>query len=472
MSELSDLTIEEAADLISRRRISCLELTEAVLARIEGTEPVVLAYTTVFADSARRAARQADREVGRGRWRGTLHGIPLAIKDIFYVNGAPTEAGSRVLKGFTPPYEATVVGALRQAGAVLVGKTVTHEFAWGANVVPTRNPWRLDCFPGGSSAGSGVSVAVGSAFGALGSDTGGSIRIPASMNGIVGLKPTFGRVSRYGVVPLSSSLDHVGLLTRAVGDCAVMLQAIAGHDLEDSGSADVPVPDYTAEIDAGVDGLVIGIERDHSLYPGVKDAVRAAAGDVIDELRRRGARVVDVKLPELDLGLPVGITILLAESSMYHRRWIREHVDDYEQGTRILVELGEALPATHYLTAQRVRALIKQRMKGVFRANALDAMIAPTLPITTVPVAEMEEFDERGESPRTMMLHHSFSANVTGQPALSIPCGFDSDGLPIGVQLLGRPFGEATIFRIARAYEQAHDWHKRRPSVFEAAAGP
>ncbi len=470
MNDLTNLTIAEVADLIARRAVSCLELTEAIIAKIDETEPVVRAYTAVFADLARTAARQADREIGRGRWRGPLHGIPLAIKDIFYVSGAPTEAGSRVLKGFMAPYEATVVAALRRAGAVIVGKTVTHEFAWGANVVPTRNPWRLDCFPGGSSAGSGVSVAVGSTFGALGSDTGGSIRIPASMNGIVGLKPTFGLVSRYGVVPLGSSLDHVGPLTRTVGDCALVLQAIAGRDPQDSGSADIPVPDYMSEIDSGVDGLVIGIERDHSLYPGVKDDVRAATTTVIDELSRQGARVVDVKLPELDLGLLVGITILLAESSMYHRRWIRERPDEYEQGTRVLVELGEALPATHYLTAQRVRALIKQRMKQVFRAHGLDAMIAPTMPITTVPIAEMERVDERGESPRTLILHHSFSANVTGQPALSIPCGFDSDGLPIGLQLLGRPFGEATLFRIARAYESGHDWHKRRPTMKEPAA--
>jgi aspartyl-tRNA(Asn)/glutamyl-tRNA(Gln) amidotransferase subunit A len=472
MSALSTLTIEEAANLISTRAVSCVEFTEAVLARIEETEPVVLAYTRVFTEAARESARQADREIGRGRWRGPLHGIPLAIKDIFYVNGAPTEAGSRVLEGFRPPYEATVVTALRQAGAIIVGKTVTHEFAWGANVVPTRNPWRLDCFPGGSSAGSGVSVAVGSAFGALGSDTGGSIRIPASMNGIVGLKPTFGRVSRYGVVPLGSSLDHVGPLTRTVADCALMLQTIAGRDPQDSGSADVPVPDYRAELDAGVGGMVIGIERDHSLYPGVKDDVRTATAAVIDELSNQGAEIVDVKLPELDLGLLVGITILLAESSMYHRRWVRERPDEYQQGTRILIQLGEALPATHYLTAQRVRALIKQRTKQAFRAHGLDAMIAPTMPITTVPVAEMEHIDESGESPRTRILHHSFSANVTGQPALTIPCGFDRDGLPIGVQLVGRPFGESTLFRTARAYERGHDWHKRRPAMKEAAALP
>lgn len=465
MSDITNLTITEAGGLLSRRAISSLELTDMTLRKAEETEPILQAYVVLLKEMARESARQADRELACGIWRGPLHGIPLAIKDIFYLLGAPTEAGSRAMSGFTPPFEATSVSRLRQAGAVLLGKTVTHEFAWGANVVPTKNPWRLDCFPGGSSAGSGVAVAVGSAFAALGSDTGGSIRIPAAMNGVVGLKPTFGRVSRYGVFPLGSSLDHVGPLTRTAEDCALVLQAIAGYDRHDSGSIDVPVPDYRTEIDAGVKGLTIGVERDHSFFPAVADDVRSATEAVIDELAGQGARIVDVKMPELDLGSFVGITILLAESSMYHRRWIREKAADYEPGTRILVELGELLPATHYLTAQRTRALIKNRMEQLFRAHSLDAMIAPTIPVTTVPVADMERVDEAGESPRTTILHHSFPANVTGQPALSIPCGFDREGLPVGFQLLGRPFDEATLFRVAHAYEGINEWYRRRPTL-------
>jgi aspartyl-tRNA(Asn)/glutamyl-tRNA(Gln) amidotransferase subunit A len=467
MTDVTDLTIREAGDLLSRRAISSLELTELTLKRAGLTEPVLHAYVRLLEGMARESANRADSELARGIWRGPLHGIPLAVKDIFYLAGAPTEAGSQVLRDFVPPFDATVVDALRQAGAVLVGKTVTHEFAWGANVVPTRNPWCLECFPGGSSAGSGVSVAVGSAFGALGSDTGGSIRIPAVMNGIVGLKPTFGRVSRFGVVPLGSSLDHVGPLSRSVEDCALLLQAIAGYDPQDSGSIDSPVPAYRDELEAGVAGLVIGVERDHFFYPNVSDDVRSAVEAVIIELERQGAQIVTVKMPELDLALLVGITILLAESSMYHRRWLREKPLDYEAGTRILVELGEHVPATHYLTAQRVRAVIRNRMKELFRAHSLHAMISPTIPITTVPVAEMERMDETGESPRTVILHHSFSANVTGQPALSVPCGFDRDGLPVGFQLLGRPFDESTLFRIARAYERVTEWHSSHPARWQ-----
>ncbi len=468
MSDITTLTITEAADLLSKRGISSLELTDMALRKAEETEPVLRAYVLLLTDVARKSARQADHELARGTWRGPLHGIPLAIKDIFYLLGAPTEAGSRAMRGFTPPFEASSVTRLRQAGAVLLGKTVTHEFAWGANVVPTKNPWRLDCFPGGSSAGSGVAVAVGSAFGALGSDTGGSIRIPAAMNGIVGLKPTFGRVSRYGVFPLGSSLDHVGPLTRTAKDCALLLQAIAGYDRQDSGSLDVPVPDYLTEIDAGVKGLTIGVERDHSFFPAVADGVRSATEAVIEELAAQGARIVHVTMPELDLGFFVGITILLAESSMYHRRWLREKPAEYEAGTRILVELGELLPATHYLTAQRARALINNRMKELFRVHRLDAIIAPTIPVTTVPVAEMERVDESGESPRTKILHHSFPANVTGQPALSVPCGFDREGLPVGFQLLGRPFDESMLFRIAHAYEGVNEWYRRRPTMKNA----
>jgi len=262
--ELTDLSLVEAGALVQQRSISSSELVDATLRRIEATEPVVHAYALVLAEDARRRARQADRELAQGHWRGPLHGLPLAVKDICYTRDAPTEAGSRAMAGFVPDYDATVVRRLREAGAVLVGKTVTHEFAVGVNTPPTRTPWDMSAYPGGSSAGSGVAVSVRSAGGALGTDTGGSIRIPATINGIVGLKPTFGRVSRYGVVPLAASLDHVGPLTRTVEDCAVVLQAIAGYDPLDSGSLDEPVPDYRAELEAGVAGLVVGVERAHT----------------------------------------------------------------------------------------------------------------------------------------------------------------------------------------------------------------
>jgi aspartyl-tRNA(Asn)/glutamyl-tRNA(Gln) amidotransferase subunit A len=291
MAELTELTICEAGDLLRRRVVSAVDLTEATLQRIEETEPVVHAYALVLAERARRSAHHADREAAQGRWRGPLHGIPVAVKDICYMRDLPNEAGSRVLAGFVPGYDATVVQHLEDAGAVIVGKTVTHEFAYGVNTPPTRTPWNLECYPGGSSAGSGVSVTVGSAFAAIGTDTGGSIRVPAAVNGIVGLKATYGRVSRHGVVPLGTSLDHVGPLTRTVDDCAIVLKAIAGHDAADGGSLKEPVPDYRAGLDAGAQGLVIGVERAHFFYEGVTAEVRSAVEAVLDELRGQALRL-------------------------------------------------------------------------------------------------------------------------------------------------------------------------------------
>jgi aspartyl-tRNA(Asn)/glutamyl-tRNA(Gln) amidotransferase subunit A len=467
MTDLVELTITEAADLFIKRAVSSTELVEATLRRIEDTERHVHAFATVLADPASDGAHQADRELARGHWRGPLHGVPVAVKDLCYTKGAPTEAGSRVLAGFVPPYDATVVRRLREAGAILIGKTVTHEFAWGVNIPPTHCPWNLKCYPGGSSAGSGVSLSVRSAFGAIGTDTGGSIRIPAAVNLVVGLKPTFGRVSRYGIVPMSASLDHAGPLARTVEDCAILLQAIAGYDAHDSGSINEPVPDYRAELDAGVDDLVIGVEREHHFYEGVTEDVRAATETAIEEYERAGATLVEVKAPEFGLMATVGLTILLPDTSSFHRRLLREHAAEYDQATRLMLELGEFVPATHYVTALRARSLLRNAVKNVFRAHSLDAMIWPTMPFTTVPIEDLNRprHAETTETPMAALVHHTFSANVLGLPALTVPCGISDEGLPIGFQLLGRPFDEATLFRVARAYERAHFWHTLKPKL-------
>jgi aspartyl-tRNA(Asn)/glutamyl-tRNA(Gln) amidotransferase subunit A len=454
VAELTQLTIGAASDLLRRRVISAVELTEATLQRIEATDAVLQAYVLVLAERAQRSAYQADRELAQGRWRGPLHGIPLAVKDICYMRDLPNEAGSRALAGFVPGYDATVVRRLEDAGAVIVGKTVTHEFAYGVNTPPTCTPWNMECYPGGSSAGSGVAVTVGSAFAAIGTDTGGSIRIPAAINGIVGLKPTYGRVSRYGVVPLGTSLDHVGPLTRTVEDCAIVLQAIAGYDRADGGSVDEAVPDFRSDLEAGVQGLVIGVERPHFFYEGVTEDVRRAVEEVLEAFKALGTTIVEVNLPELAWSPQVLMTIMASESSTVHRRRLRERRDDYDPATRRALEMGEFIPATHYLLAQRARALLRHRMANLFAAHRLDALLSPTMPVTTVPIPELfaERPDYPGESPILSMIHHSFSANLTGQPALSAPCGLASNDLPIGYQLLGRPFDEATLFRVAHAY--------------------
>jgi Asp-tRNA(Asn)/Glu-tRNA(Gln) amidotransferase A subunit family amidase len=395
----------------------------------------------------------------------------VAVKDVVDVAGVPTEAGSRVALGRAPAEDATAVVRLREAGAVLVGKTVTHEFAWGVNAPVTRSPWRDGCYPGGSSAGSGVAVAVRSAFAAIGTDTGGSIRIPASVNGIVGLKPTYGRVSRTGVLPLSWSLDHVGPLTRTVEDNAILLQALAGHDPADLASIDEPVGDYRAGLGAGAAGAVLGVVRQHSLdYRSTRADVRAAAEAAIAEYERIGARVVEVRLPELDLAPQTALTIALAEASAFHRTLLREHAEAYAEETRLMLQLGELVPATHYVTALRARTLFQARVREAFRAHALDAVIGPTVPLPTVPTETRLRPLESGDAPFTAYVHHTFPANLLGLPALSIPCGFTDDGLPVGLELLGRPFGEATLYRLARAYEREHDWADAVPPALTAEA--
>jgi aspartyl-tRNA(Asn)/glutamyl-tRNA(Gln) amidotransferase subunit A len=467
VADLTDLTIAEAGAALLAGRVSSTDLVEATLARIAETDPHVHAYVVVFADQARQAARQADRELAIGRPRGPLHGIPIAVKDLCHLRDAPTEAGSRAMAGFAPGFDATVVRRLLDAGAIVVGKTVTHEFAYGVNTPPTRNPWDPDRYPGGSSAGSGVAVAVRSAFGAIGTDTGGSIRVPAAIEGIVGLKPTYGRVSRHGVVGLGSSLDHVGPMTRTVEDNAIMLQAMAGPDPRDLGSADAPVPDFRAGLDAGADGMTIGVDRDYFFYGGVAEDVRRATDSVLDTLRELGARVVEVRLPELAISAETLMTIMAAEASVYHRRRLRERPADYDAATRQSLQLGEFIPATHYLLAQRARAVLRGRMANLFHAGRLDAIVSPTMPLTAATFADLfaPRPDWPSETPMLSYIHHTFSANLTGQPALSLPCGVSADGQPIGVQLLGRPFDEPTIFRLARAYEATAPWSALKPDL-------
>lgn len=467
-TELADLTIAQAAALLRRRAVSSLELVEAMLSRIETTEPLVHAYALVLADAARREAKQADRELAHGHWRGPLHGVPVGIKDLIYTRDTPTEAGSRVLSGFIPSYDATVVTRLREAGAVFPGKTVTHEFAYGVNTPPTRNPWNLACYPGGSSAGSGVAVSVRSAYGAIGTDTGGSIRVPASMNNLVGLKPTFGRVSRYGIVALSPSLDHAGPITRTVEDCALVLGAIAGYDPMDSGSIDCPVPNYLEGIDGGVEGMVIGVDRRHAFYEGVSEDVQGAVEEVIADLGRQGARMVDVSIPELDVVTTVVLTILLPEASSLHRDWLRTQWHEYDPATRVMLELGELVPGAHFVLAQRARRQVCNAVKNTFRAHALDALLSPTLPITTVEIEQLPVPGATGEAPMAALLHHTPVGNLTGLPALTAPCGFSRRGLPIGYQLIGRPFEEATLFRLAHAYEKIHSWETMKPEFVGA----
>lgn len=456
-------TIREAASQISNRVLSPVELMRMVLERLFATEPEVHAYATVVADQAMEQARDAEREIAAGNWRGPLHGIPMNLKDIILSAGVATEAGSQVLRGFVPTVDSAVAERLKSGGAILVGKTVTHEFAYGQNVVPTLNPWNADYYAGGSSAGAGVSVAVGSTLGAIGTDTGGSLRLPAAMNGVAAIKPTYGRVSKRGVVPLSVTMDHCGPAARTVEDLSIILSAVAGFDPGDPTSARRTVPDYTAELDGGLRGVRLGIERDYYFGPAAAPEVVASVEAALTVLRELGAEVVEVQVAQLQLATVAAETIVLSEASSVHQASLRESAEKYDPRTRLRLEVGELVLATDYLRAQSLRGQLCRAMKAAFVDHRLDALVGPTL--GTLPILLSDLPARRSPSSKTLSLPwlpYTSPFNLTGQPALTVNCGH-SGGLPVAMQIVGRPFDEATVLRIGHAYQMATDWHLALP---------
>jgi len=478
-------TIHEARDALRRGEVSSVDITRAVLERIEAIDGRLRSYLRTTPDDALAAAEEADRRRARGDDHPLL-GIPLAIKDVLCTAGVETTCGSRILKGFVPPYDATVVARLRRAGAVLLGKTNTDEFAMGSSTESsgyqiTHNPWDLSRVPGGSSGGSAAAVAADECVGALGSDTGGSVRQPAAFCGVAGLKPTYGRVSRYGLAAFASSLDQVGPLAKDVTDCALLLGAIAGYDPRDSTSANLPVPDYAAALRPDATGMRLGLPREYfsdGMQPEVEQAVRAA----VDVWTALGAEVIEVSMPHTAYALPAYCLIAPAEASANLARYdgVRyglshpEAADIWEAYRRTRQEgfgaevkrrimLGTyALSAgyydAYYLKAQKVRTLIKGDFDRVF--ERCDALVVPTTPTTAFAIGE------RVDDPLRMYLGdiYTLPLNLAGVCGISIPCGF-ADGLPIGVQVLGDAYDEETILRLAYAYEQATDWHTRRPPL-------
>ena len=473
MDELARLTIAQAAVGIRDRRFSATELLTCVLQRAADTEPRLHAYARLMTERAYHDAGQADREIGTGRWRGALHGIPIGVRDLCFTAGVPTEAGSRAMRGFVPDIDARVVRLLRDAGAVIVGKTVTHEFAYGQNIPPTRNPWDETMYPGGSSVGSAVATAVGSAMAAIGTDTTGSVRLPASMNGIVGLKPTFGRVSRYGVIALSPSLDHVGPLARTVEDCGILLAEISGHDPLDPSSASSSVPGLAlTDLDRGVSGLRLGVEREYFHGLHVDREVLALIESAERELEEAGARLVRVSIPPLDRALIIGLTLLQPEASDLHRSRLRSRADDYEPGTRLRLEFGRLIPAHHYASAVRARRWFQLALHDVFRERRLDALVAPTSPVAALPL-EQSVGDYLGRTSARVdlseLVRHGVVASIAGLPALTVPCGLTRQRLPVGLQIIGRPFDEDTVLRIGRTYENRTNWDQVRQTVLMEA---
>jgi aspartyl-tRNA(Asn)/glutamyl-tRNA(Gln) amidotransferase subunit A len=457
--DLAWLPATVVSRLIDEREVSPVEVVTAHLQRIDRYNTRLNSYITVCHDDALNAAGRAEREISAGRRRGPLHGIPIAHKDISWTRGVRTTAHSRTLLDFVPDDDATHVGRLAAAGMILLGKTNTTEFACGTMDIfgIARNPWDTSRYAGGSSGGSANALAAGLAVVATGSDTGGSIRVPAGFCGVVGLKPTYGRVSRYGLIPLSWSMDHVGPMARTVADCALLLSAMAGHDPRDPTSAAAEVPDFAALHDGSIRGLVLGVPQQHffqGLDPEVEGAVRAALRD----LEGLGARVEPVDLPHAQDIAAVAQVLMMSEAFGQHADWLRRHAPEYGARTRRRITAGACYTAGEYQLAVQVRALwTRELAAGLRRVNIL---VTPTLPIP----AFAADLQASGPPDTGWGTRHF---NFSGHPALSLPCGFTAAGLPIGLQLVGRWFDEVTLFRVAHAYEQATRWHERRPTLEE-----
>jgi aspartyl-tRNA(Asn)/glutamyl-tRNA(Gln) amidotransferase subunit A len=459
-------SIHALAPDIRDGKVSVVRVMETALERIDMLDGHIKAFIC-HAPDVLDAARAADREIRAGKWRGPLHGLPVGIKDNYFTADMPTTAGTSAAGIEFPRRDSACVARLRAAGAIPIGKTRTHEFAWGNVTPPTRNPWDLDRVPSGSSGGSAAAVAAGLCVAGTGSDTGGSIRMPAAVCGIVGFKPTFGRVSRDGIVPHSWSLDHAGPLTRCVADAAHMLNVLAGYDAADPASRDEPVPDYTQALDQPVKDVRIGICRRH-FFEGNQEDVEHSVERAIDDLAEQGARIVEFDMPLLEYGLGAIFAIELASSTAYHDVSLREHrTAQFQPDVRSLVEIGRFVTGADYLKAEQYRWLLMEAFRDVLAT--IDVVLTPTMPLTawkagewTVPVAGHEE------SVLSASWRFTYPFNLTGLPAISVPCGFDRQDLPIGLQLAGKPFDESTVLRVAHAYERAHDWHSRLPPVATA----
>lgn len=491
--KLHELTIHQAHELLKKKKISSVELTRAVLDRIDSIEEKVAAYITVAKEMALSQADRADTEILQGRLL-PLTGIPLAIKDLICTQGLRTTCGSKILENFIPAYDATVIRKLKKMGAVLIGKLNMDEFAMGSTTEnsgfkPTHNPWDLARIPGGSSGGAAAAVAADMCIGSLGSDTGGSIRQPASHCGVVGMKPTYGRVSRFGLVAYASSLDQIGPLTKDVTDCALLMNAIAGHDAADSTSVPKTVPDYTLSLEEGIKGIVVGIPREYHSTEGLDPDVSAAIHRAVTTLEKLGAECVEVSLPNTEYVVAAYYVIATSEASSnlarydgvkygYRDRAQRRLIDMYrstrskgfgpEVQRRIILgtySLSAGYYDAYYGKASQIRTMIMEDFKRAF--DTCDVIVSPVAPTPALPIGAV------ADDPLTMYLSDIFtlSANLAGIPGVSIPCGLSTENLPIGLQIMAKHFDEPTLFKVAYNFEQATDYHKKKPKLDNSEPG-
>jgi aspartyl-tRNA(Asn)/glutamyl-tRNA(Gln) amidotransferase subunit A len=460
--DLSFLTLKEASELLRRKTVSPVDLTQACLKRIESNNSALNAFITLTKDQAMDAARAMEVEQGRGHWRGPLHGIPMALKDNIDTAGIPTTAASELFKDRIPSADAEVVRRLKNAGAILLGKTNLQEFAYGGTSSvsyfgPVHNPWALDRIPGGSSGGSAAATAAGPCFASLGTDTAGSLRIPASFCGIVGFKPTYGRVSNRGVVPLSWTLDHVGPLCRTVEDAALVLAVIAGYDELDASTADMAVPDYRSAFKMTASKLRLGVART-PFFEGLDPEIEKSLDAAIHVLSKLAVMAGEVTLPTSNIPIDeIYSKVRSVEAYAYHRQWITETPEKYQAATRDrIIKNAADVKTTDYVQARLELDLLRRRIKKLF--TMVDLLVLPTLPTLPVLIAN-------ANNPTAVSNRNTSPFDVLGLPAISIPCGFTTSGLPIGLQIVGAPFEESTVLTLAYAYEMETQWHKRHPRV-------
>jgi aspartyl-tRNA(Asn)/glutamyl-tRNA(Gln) amidotransferase subunit A len=458
--DLAKLSIREVSDLIRKKKVSPVELTSACLSRIDRFNPTLNAFITITTESALAQAREAEAEVTQGKWRGPLHGVPIALKDLFDTAGVRTTAGSGVFKDRIPTEDAEVVRRLKAAGAVLLGKTNMQEFAFGGTSLisyfgAVRNPWELGHIAGGSSGGSAAAVAAELCYGALGSDTAGSVRLPASHCGIAGLKPTYGLVSIRGVIPLSWSLDHVGPLARTVADTALLLQAIAGYDEQDTTSEKMNVPDYSQGIGTKVSSLRIGVPREF-FFGDLDPEIQAAMKEALSVLGKLTNGLRDVAL-QADKMETLRDVVRAAEAYAYHREYVAKTPELYQPLILKRIQAGANVTTPAYIQGRRDLSAVRRKAEKWI--DGADVLVTPTLPITAAAVSDPHADDV------LPTVRNTSPFNVNGWPAISLPCGFTSKGLPMGLQIIGPNGGETVVFQLAYAYEQATEWHKRRPPL-------
>ncbi len=470
-NELPFLSATDLADLFKSRQASPVEATQAYLDRIERVDPALNSYITVTAERAMDEARQAEVEIAAGNHRGPLHGVPVAVKDQFCTDGVLTTGGSEILREYVPDYDATVMAKLKDAGAVLLGKLNMSEFAMGdAFHHPygrPLNPWDLSRNPGTSSSGSGAATAAFLCATSLGEDTAGSIRGPAAFCGLVGIRPTWGLVSRYGMLASTWSMDAAGPISRTVKDCAVTLGAIAGHDPNDGYTRNAPVPDYLEGIDTGIQGLRIGVLSDRVNDEGVEPDVRDAVNAAVAHLGELGVEVQEISIPLIAVSAAISTTLIYTDATAVHRKGLENHPEKYDHNNRVRLLTGALIPAQAHHKASRLRQILRDQILEAL--ERVDILILPTSSVQATPIPSEAGMAKNGKQEFLNMLGgrrtYTTPSNLAGIPGLSINCGFTSDGLPVGLQMVGRPYDEATLFRAAYAYEQATDWHTRRPPV-------